>query len=159
MHLTHPPQTMSFFHLPTSSAPAFDVGYPGVWGIQSWGKKQSRSALFLLGIVLPLIPVASLGLSQPCSLAFNRSLHTSPTFQPSFSANIHYKQLFSSSEMKVIIPWAAHVILCSCSNSYTSITTRTRYLSPTVRSAHFIKEPFRMLLQPLVKWTAGYIWC
>lgn len=68
------------------------------------GERNSRSALFLLGRVLPLIPVASLGLSQPCSLAFNRSLHTSPTFQPSFSANIHYKQLFSSSEMKVIIP-------------------------------------------------------
>lgn len=30
----------------------------------------------------------------------------------------------------------------------------TSYLSHTVHSAHFIKEPFRMLLQPPVKWAA-----
>lgn len=43
---SHIEQTMFFFfHLLSSSASSFDVGYPGARGIQSWGIKPSGSVL------------------------------------------------------------------------------------------------------------------
>lgn len=46
-------------------------------------------------------------------------------------------------------------VLCSFNHSYTSSTTVTSYRSPTAHSAHLIKVPFRMLLQPPAKWASG----
>lgn len=152
MHLTHPLQTMSFFHLPASSASAFDVGYPGVWGIQSWGIKRSGSVLLLLGRGFSLIPFASpaLFLSSyllPALYLFLLSVLPSTCFKHPFSPSFLHNQdegRFSYS--------STH---CSLNHSHPSGTTIISHVNPAALSAHFIKEPFRTVFQPPVKCSAG----
>lgn len=145
MHLTHPPQTMSFFHLPTSSASAFDVGYPGVWGIQSWGMKEW---------ICTLSPRKSFPIDPPCiswslsaSFCCLQSLTPSPPPLSNIYLSFHQHPLETSF---LLIQdeghYSLHCTHCSFNHSYTSSTTVTSYPSPTAHSTHFIKEPFRMLL-------------
>lgn len=108
-HLAHPLQTMSFFHLPSSSASAFDVRCPGACGIQSWGIKRSGSSPSLLGGGFPLIlPCVSLNHSLHHSLHI--VLHRVPPPQTPVRpfTSIHYRRLSSSCRMRLII---VHVVL------------------------------------------------
>lgn len=89
------------FISPTSSAAAFDVGYPGVWGIQSWGMKRSGSVLLLPGrgfSLIPLAPPASTA-SFCCLQSLTPSHPHSPQFFFQHVSNIYYQQNFFSTKM------------------------------------------------------------
>lgn len=168
MHLIHPLQTVSFFHLPASSASAFDVGYPGVWRIQSWGMKRSGSVLLLLRTGFSLIPLHLLlflsffllpSIYLSC-LSVLPSTRIKQPFLASFLLNQDGHFSFSCTH------W--------CLNHWhTSSTSITSHMSTTAHLAHFIKEPLQccsnlrssvlrgvhfMLGSKLLKWKLTLAW-
>ena len=106
----HPPRTTLFFHLAVSSASVFEVGYPGVWGIQSRGLKPSGSALFGPSEEARHgSPVVYLPLSLSLCCLQSLPAPVSP-LRDHPCADIHDKRPSSSSQM-VINPVALHVLL------------------------------------------------